>query len=60
MIIQVEPRTVYGTLKFYPANAAADLLCKLTGTKTLSREALATASQLGHQVHEIHTNQLGA
>ena len=59
MIIQVEARTIYGTLKFYPMNEAAHLLCRLTGTKTLSREALALANKLGHQTTEIHTNQLG-
>lgn len=55
-IIQVEPLNLDGTTKNYPYNEAAYLLCHLTGTKTLSREALITAMKLGHEIYEIHSS----
>ena len=38
---------VYGLIKCYPANDASRVLAGIAGTKTLSREVLYSAAQLG-------------
>lgn len=44
---------VYGLVKCYPANAQAEVLAKIAGTKTLTPQALAGARALGLQVMEM-------
>lgn len=50
MEIQVSVRNVYGRELIYPENDAARLLCQLVGTKTLSRDQLRLARELGHEI----------
>lgn len=50
--ILVEVRSVYGNERIYPANLNAEMLCRLVGKKTLSREDLRIARELGHEVNE--------
>lgn len=57
-IIEVEVKSVYGTDKIYPANTAAEILCKIAGTKTLSKFDLSLAAELGLIVKEINTAKL--
>jgi hypothetical protein len=58
MNIQIEVKSVFGTLKNYPANDAARTLARLVGTKTLSTDALKLAKQLGHTVTELLVSRL--
>lgn len=52
-VIQIEVRDVYGISKAYPANKAAELFAQIAGTKTLCRETLRYAEQLGFEVQEV-------
>ena len=47
MQVEVESRTVYGNTLIYPCNAAAHVLARIAGTKTLSKGNLADARALG-------------
>ena len=57
-VIQVQVRSVYGAIKIYPANEAAELIAKIAGTKTISSAQLAYAKQLGFQVEQVEAYQL--
>jgi hypothetical protein len=50
MEIQVTVRSAYGTPRIYPVNQAALILAALVGSKTLSKEHLERAMELGHTV----------
>ena len=52
-VIQIEVKDVYGVSKAYPANEAAKLFAQIAGTKTLCRETLRYAVQLGFEVQEV-------
>jgi len=41
MIVEVEPRPVCNTLRFYPISSDAKALCKIIGKKTLNEMHLA-------------------
>jgi hypothetical protein len=58
MIIEIEIKSVYGVLKIYPANEAAELIAKIAGTKTLTNEALAYAERLGFEIKEVAPSKL--
>jgi hypothetical protein len=51
--IRIEYRNVFGVQKIYPVNSAAEKLCELTGTKTLSPADLRAAQSLGHTVEVL-------
>ena len=53
--ILVEVKNVYGEFKAYPANAAAEILAQIAGTKTLTRQALALAERMGLVVEQKQT-----
>ena len=40
MLIQYKIKNVYGADKFYPANANAEMICRLKNQKTLTQEDL--------------------
>jgi hypothetical protein len=50
MQITVSVKHVYGNELIYPVSENAKLLAKLTGKKTLTRDALATIKKLGYEV----------
>ena len=50
--IMIRTRSVYGVSRIYPANAAAELLASIAGTRTLSERNLMDAIALGHQVQQ--------
>lgn len=52
-VVQIQVRDVYGISKAYPANKAAELFAQIAGTKTLCRETLRYAEQLGFEVQEV-------
>lgn len=52
-VIQIEVKDVYGVSKAYPANDAAKLFARIAGTKTLCRETLGYAQQLGFSIQEV-------
>lgn len=60
MEIKVQVKSVYGTSKIYPANAAAETLAQIAGTKTLSPAILQLAKQLGMVITEVSAPQLAA
>jgi len=49
-MILVDVRKVYGALKAYPANAQAQNLAALVGTKTLTGSALRIALDMGFEI----------
>jgi len=57
-VVLVEIKNVYGTLKAYPANEAAELLAQIAGTKTLSNQTLALAERMGMVIQQKQLNQL--
>lgn len=52
-ILQIKVRNVYGNQMFYPANEVAKEFAYLSGTKTLSYNALASAKRLGFTVEQV-------
>ena len=59
MQITVSIKSVYGNELIYPVSENAQLLARLTGKKTLTREALATIKKLGYEV-EVQAPELDA
>lgn len=53
-VIQIEIKSVYGAIKYYPVNQAAQLIAQIAGTKTLSAQALKLAVQLGMQIEYVN------
>jgi len=54
MIIKVYQKNVYGMLRIYPANEAAEILAGIAGTITLSQDNLRDAVKLGHEIQEVN------
>lgn len=52
-IVQIEARTVYGNVLFYPANEKARHLAELTGKKTLDRRDFNLIRHLGFKVELV-------
>ena len=57
-IIQVQVKSVYGAIKIYPVNEAAELIARIAGTKTISPQALECAKKLGLAIQEVPAYQL--
>jgi hypothetical protein len=53
-VCQVEIRSVYGEVKAYPANYAAEVFAAITGTKTLTASVLSNIKKLGYEVKQTH------
>lgn len=47
MILEIKIKDVYGNQTLYPVNEKARILAKIAGTKTLTKETVALAKQLG-------------
>jgi len=45
--LHVSAKSVYGQIKYYPISHEAQVLAKMTGTKTLTRWHFEAAKQLG-------------
>lgn len=58
VVILVEVKNVYGELKAYPANEAAEVLAQIAGTKTLKSSTLALAARLGMAIEQKQTGNL--
>lgn len=52
-VLRIKIKSVYGTAICYPANEAAELIAKISGTKTLNTAQLGYAARLGFQVQEV-------
>jgi hypothetical protein len=50
MQITVSIKSVYGNVLIYPVSENAKLLARLTGKKTITRDALATIKKLGYEI----------
>lgn len=50
MEIRITARSIYGQVKFYPANHEAKCLAQIAGTTTLTFDALATAARMGMSI----------
>lgn len=48
--IQVEIKNVYGEERIYPVCEQAKLFSELAGTKTLTRQSIATIKKLGYTI----------
>lgn len=48
--VVVEVQRVYGRPTVYPISAAAQEFARLTGTKTLTNQTLASAARLGFEI----------
>ena len=48
--ISVTVRSVYGEIKFYPANGAAECLARIAGTKTITVHAMKEARAMGCEI----------
>jgi hypothetical protein len=53
MVIQVEQRSVYGNIKFYPVNAPASGLASLMKQKTFDVQNLRDISRMGLEVEVV-------
>lgn len=53
MLIQYLIKSVYGRELYYPANAAAQYVCKLTNTATLSAKHLEILRAMGCTVQAV-------
>ena len=51
--ITIQARSVYGEVKIYPVCAAAQEFAAIAGTKTLTRDTLASVLRLGFTIIEI-------
>lgn len=49
-IVEVDVKTQYGSLRFYPANATAFSFLRIQGGRTLSQDTLKHVKELGYQV----------
>lgn len=58
MIIQVEIKTVYGKEMIYPLCETGELICKMVGTKTFTREMVELCKKLGYEFQVITQNTL--
>lgn len=52
-VVQVYEREVYGSLKVYPANVAAEKFAEIAGTTTLTPHAIKCIRELGYEVHRV-------
>jgi hypothetical protein len=52
MKITIKTKSVYGIVQAYPACPVSRLFADLTGTKTLTREALNTIKKLGFAIEQ--------
>jgi hypothetical protein len=57
-VVKIKIKNVYGSLKIYPANQAAELFAAIAGVKTLSNVQLAYAERLGFQIKQVEAYQL--
>lgn len=53
MVIQVEQRSVYGNIKFYPVNMPASGLASLMKQKTFDVQNLRDISRMGLEVEVV-------
>ncbi len=53
MVIEYRVKQVYGVDTKYPANHAAQMICDLTGKKTLTDKDIRTASQYGYSAQRV-------
>jgi hypothetical protein len=58
-LVIVHVKEVYGRTCVYPVSPAAQAIARLTGTKTLTLEALGIARELGFEVVEDPRPRLG-
>ncbi len=49
-IINIKSKSVYGSIKFYPAGAAAQLIADTAGTKTIEPRILKMWADFGSEV----------
>lgn len=54
-VLQFHVRSVYGNELIYPANRAAELFAKVSGTKTLLPYVLEAAEELGFTLQQVHS-----
>lgn len=52
-VVEVNLKSVYGEVKAYPANEAAQLFADIAGTKTLTMEALRKIQALGYEIKAV-------
>lgn len=53
MQIEYRIKQVYGVDTKYPANQAAQMICDLTGKKTLTEKDIRTAAQYGYTAQQV-------
>jgi hypothetical protein len=53
MALQIEIKTVYGEVKYYPVNDAAKTFAAIAGTKTLSIDNLKRIKSLGIAIEYV-------
>ena len=51
--VQYRVRQVYGKDTMYPANGFADMICKLTGRKTITADDLEILKTRGHELERV-------
>ena len=51
--IEIEIHEKYGRKLYYPANAQAQHLCDMAGSKTLTEYTLSTARLMGFEVKQV-------
>jgi|TARA_Y100000310_G_scaffold222136_1_gene223799 ATP phosphoribosyltransferase len=52
--VVVSAKDVYGSVKYYPACPFAEMLCDITGTKTLTPSTVRILKKYGHEVYQEH------
>jgi len=53
MLVQIEIKTVYGEVKYYPVNDAAKTFAAIAGTKTLGTDNLKRIKSLGIAIEYV-------
>ena len=56
MNIQVEERTNYGSKRYYPISADAEMIARLKGNRTLTAQDLKIIAGYGHSVQVLPAN----
>lgn len=49
-VVEIEVRSVFGTVKCYPMNAAARTFAQIAGSTTLTRATLCMIESLGYEI----------
>jgi len=53
-LVQIEPRSVFGTMRFYPINSVSIIFANMLGRLTLTKVDLTYIERLGYNIETIN------